>query len=42
MREFEGLYDVLYIAGHYRGLIRKASTIKDCLKAAKEFIGKFK
>lgn len=42
MREFEGLYDILHIAGHYRGLVRKASTVKDCLKAARDFINKFK
>ncbi|HHT9137952.1 MAG TPA: DUF5618 family protein [Candidatus Wunengus sp. YC60] len=41
MREFEALYNTLHIAGHYRGLIQKASIVKDCLKAAKEFIRKF-
>ena len=42
MREFEALYNALHIAGHYRGLIQKASMAKDCLKAAREFISKFK
>jgi len=42
MREFEALYNTLHIAGHYRGLIQNANIAKDCLKAAKEFIGKFK
>lgn len=42
MREFEALYNTLHIAGHYRGLIQKASMVKDCLKAAREFISKFK
>ena len=41
MREFEALYNTLHIAGHYRGLIQKASIVKDCLKAAREFIRKF-
>ena len=41
-RAFEGLYDTLHIAGYYRGLIYKANIVKDCLKAAKEFIEEFK
>lgn len=42
MKEFEFLYNALHIAGHYRGLIQNVDMAKDCLKAAKEFIGKFK
>jgi len=40
MRNFEGLYDTLHIAGYYRGLIYKASIVKEAFKAAEEFIKK--
>jgi hypothetical protein len=42
MREFEMLYDMLHIAGYYRGLLYDRNVIKDALKAAKEFIEKIK
>jgi len=42
MREFESLYDLLHIAGYYRGLIYRVSVVKDALKDAKTFIGKIK
>ena len=41
-RKFEHLYDTLHIAGYYRGLIHDANVVKETLKAAKEFIDKFK
>ena len=40
MREFEMLYDMLHIAGYYRGLLYDKNVIKDALKAAKVFIEK--
>ena len=40
MREFEMLYDMLHIAGYYRGLLYDRNVIKDALKAAKIFIEK--
>ena len=42
MREFESLYDLLHIAGYYRGLIYRVSVVKDTLKDAKTFIEKIK
>lgn len=42
MREFEGLYDTLHIAGYSRGLIYNVDLVKDSMKAAKEFIEKVK
>ena len=42
MREFEGLYDTLHIAGYYRGLVYNANLVKDAMKAAKSFIEKIK
>lgn len=41
-REFENLYDILHIAGYYRGLIYDARAVRDYLKEASEFIGKMK
>jgi len=40
MREFEKLYDMLHIAGYYRGLLYDRDVVKDGLKAAKSFIDK--
>ncbi len=40
MREFEKLYDMLHIAGYYRGLLYDTSVVKDALKATKVFIEK--
>ena len=38
LREFEKLYDMLHIAGYYRGLLYDRDVVKDALKAAKSFI----
>ncbi len=40
MREFEKLYDMLHIAGYYRGLLYDTDVVKDALKATKVFIEK--
>ena len=40
LREFEKLYDLLHIAGYYRGLLYDTNVVKDALKAAKAFIEK--
>ncbi len=40
LREFEKLYDILHIAGYYRGLLYDTSIVKDAFKAAKAFIDK--
>lgn len=42
MRSFESLYDTLHIAGYYRGLLYNVTLVKEALKAAKEFIDKFR
>jgi hypothetical protein len=38
LREFEKLYDMLHIAGYYRGLLYDVNVVKDALKATKSFI----
>ncbi|MBI4691354.1 MAG: DUF5618 family protein [Nitrospirae bacterium] len=40
LREFEKLYDLLHIAGYYRGLLYDTYVVKDAFKAAKGFIDK--
>ena len=40
LRAFEKLYDMLHIAGYYRGLLYDRDVVKDALKAAKSFIDK--
>lgn len=40
LREFEKLYDMLHIAGYYRGLLYDVNVVKDALKATKTFIEK--
>ena len=40
LREFEALYDLLHIAGYYRGLLRNTNAVKAAMKAAKDFIEK--
>lgn len=40
LREFEMLYDMLHIAGYYRGLLYNTTVVKDALKVAGTFIGK--
>lgn len=42
MREFEMLYDMLHIAGYYRGLLYDTDVVKDAIKAAKVFIEKIR
>ncbi|MEP9411438.1 MAG: DUF5618 family protein [Candidatus Brocadia sp.] len=42
MRNFENLYDALHIAGYSSGLIYNTTLVKDAIKAAKDFIDKFK
>ncbi len=39
-REFEKLYKLLHIAGHYRGLLEDVTVVKDALKSAESFIEK--
>ena len=40
MREFESLYDLLHIAGYYRGLLRDRKVASSSLDAAERFIKK--
>jgi len=40
LREFEKLYDMLHIAGYYRGLLYDRNVVKDALRAARSFIEK--
>ena len=40
VRDFESLYDVLHIAGYYRGLIYRRKIVRDALDAAQSFIEK--
>jgi hypothetical protein len=40
MREFESLYDLLHIAGYYRGLLYDRTVVRNALDAAQRFIEK--
>jgi hypothetical protein len=40
LKEFEKLYDMLHIAGYYRGFLYDREVVKDARKAAKSFIDK--
>ncbi len=40
LKSFERIYDELHIAGYYRGLLHGTDTVKDAMKAAKDFIEK--
>lgn len=42
LREFEALYELLHIAGYYRGNLYVVDVVKDALRAAKVFIEKIK
>ena len=42
IREFEGIYDELHIAGYYRGMLHSVKVVKAALDDAKEFIEKIK
>lgn len=41
-REFDVLYDLLHIAGYYRGLLRDTVAVKHALKLAEVFVQKLK
>ncbi|MBF0567155.1 MAG: DUF5618 family protein [Nitrospirae bacterium] len=40
VREFDRLYETLHIAGYYRGLITRVTTVKDEIKGTEDFIKK--
>ena len=40
IREFESLYDLLHIAGYYRGLLYDRKVVREALDAAQRFIEK--
>jgi len=40
LREFEKLYDLLHIAGYYRGLLYDVKVVKETIKSAQAFIEK--
>jgi len=40
VREFEKVYDILHIAGYYRGLLWDVNVVKEAFKAAESFITK--
>lgn len=40
LREFEKLYDILHIAGYYRGLLCDINVVREAMNAAKMFIEK--
>jgi len=42
IRQFDRIYDELHIAGYYRGLLKGVGTVKDAMKAARDFIEKLK
>ena len=42
LREFEGIYDELHIAGYYRGMLHSVEVVKAALNTAKGFIEKIK
>jgi hypothetical protein len=42
MRQFDNLYDVLHIAGYYRGLLHSTIIVKAALKEAEGFIKKMR
>jgi hypothetical protein len=39
LREFEGIYDELHIAGYYRGMLHSVEVVKAALNTAKGFKG---
>jgi len=41
-KDFNSLYNLLHIAGYYRGLLDKVEIIKDTFKITKAFIEKLK
>ncbi len=42
VREFESLYRLLHIAGYYRGLLDRATIVKDALRDTQRFIERFR
>jgi len=40
LRNFEGLYEELHIAGYYRGNLHSVGMVREALKTAREFIDK--
>lgn len=40
LREFEKLYDLLHIAGYYRGLLYDKDVVREAFKLARRFIEK--
>lgn len=40
--DFNSLYDLLHIAGYYRGLLYRVEIVKDTFKIARDFIDKVK
>ena len=40
VREFESLYDLLHIAGYYRGLLYDRKVVREALDAAQRFVEK--
>ena len=40
VRDFESLYDLLHVAGYYRGFIYRRTAVKAALDAARRFIEK--
>jgi|TARA_B100000315_G_scaffold156954_1_gene145492 hypothetical protein len=40
--DFDKLYNILHIAGYYRGLLGDTNVVKDIFKSAKAFINKIK
>jgi hypothetical protein len=42
LRTFDALYNELHIAGHYRGLLRQVSVVKEVFKSVKAFIEKLR
>ena len=40
LHEFEGRYDLLHIAGYYRGLLYDRKVVRDAFDAAERFIRK--
>ena len=40
VKNFERIYRELHIAGHYRGLLTGTDTVKDAIRAARDFIEK--
>ncbi len=42
LKQFDRIYNELHIAGYYRGLLKGVDTVKDAIKAAKEFINQIR